>query len=124
MPSPSAPLIMPREGNAADAAGGAALSRTLSMDRKVLGNARKRSGQALTPRPPLPTLGEGEKGAPEVRLSALRRFRPTRRRDRRRGISPIRSGAIPMRADFYPSAARRTTPGDLTVISWLREVFP
>jgi hypothetical protein len=29
-----------------------------------------------------------------------------------------------MRADFYPSAARRTTPGDLTVISWLREVFP
>lgn len=26
--------------------------------------------------------------------------------------------------DFYPSVARRTTPGDLTVISWLREVFP
>lgn len=25
--------------------------------------------------------------------------------------------------DFYPSVARRTTPGDLAVISWLREVF-
>jgi V8-like Glu-specific endopeptidase len=26
--------------------------------------------------------------------------------------------------DFYPSVARRTTPGDLAIISWLREAFP
>jgi V8-like Glu-specific endopeptidase len=27
-------------------------------------------------------------------------------------------------ADFFPSIVRRTTPGDLPIISWLREAFP